>query len=214
MRRIIHIAVLCLIPSLAFATSFTRPYGASDYAGGAKAVGSKVNAELAYISTWLNGGNIASGNVASLGILRTNMEAVNLKVTSTSSSFSGAGAALVSVTNLSTTITTVGRPVAVQMQSAFDSVVISGAATTIDGVFSDDNSSSRPVSGVMFLRNSATVSRMAVPYHNSNKDFNPCASYSYIDQPSAGTHTYAVSVSSAGSGSTYVYNCRLVVREL
>jgi hypothetical protein len=214
MRRILHIAIALLIPSIAIASSFTRPYGASNYLGGGKAVGPIVNAEFAYISNWLNGGNIASGNIAALGVLRSNMEPVNLKVTDTSSNFTGQGPALVSVTNLSTTLTTVGRPVAIQMQSAFDIITITSGKTTIDGVFSNDNTSAVPVSGIMFLRNSATVSRMAVPYHDGNHTFNPCASYSYIDQPSAGTHTYAVAVSNAGSNTTSVYNCRLVVRAL
>jgi len=213
MRRIFNIAVLLLIPSIAFATSFTRPYGASDYAGGAKAVGDKVNSEFAYISSWLNGGNIASGNVANLGILRENMEAVNLEITTSSSSFSGQGPILVDVTNLSTSITTSGRPVEVKMQSAYDAVVISGSSTTIDGVSSDDTSSSTPGSAVMFIRDSATITRMAVPSQAGNV-YNPCSSYSYIDQPAAGTYTYKASVSNAGTNTTYVYNCRLMVREL
>lgn len=213
MRRFFNIAVLCLIPSLAFATSFTRPYGASDYAGGAKAVGAKVNAEFAYISSWLNGGNIATGNIAAFGVANTNLAMPNLGITTSSSSFSGQGPNLVSVTNLSTTITTVGRPVEIRLQNAYDLVTISSSQTTIDGVYSDDTTSTRPGSSVMFIRDSATVSRMAVPYKGTNV-YNPCSSYSYIDQPSSGTYTYAVKVSNSGSNSTFVYNCRLVVREL
>jgi len=209
MRRFFNIAVLCLIPSLAFATSFTRPYGASDYAGGAKAVGTKVNAELAYISSWLNGGNIATGNIANLGVSNSNLAASNIKFTDGSGTFFVTGATtLAQIPNLSTTITTVGRPVQIQLQSV---------ATTIGrGDYGYLYTAGGTGEAHLFLINgSATV--MSQWYPDTTGAIHRCSDFNYIDYPSAGTQTYSVKLSQTENVPNFAFTmggCKLVVREL
>jgi len=87
MRRFFNILLFFAISTTANATTIVRPYGASDYAGGAKAVGSKVDSEFDTIVNWLNGGNIASGNIAAFGVLKTNLSIANLKSTAGSGLF-------------------------------------------------------------------------------------------------------------------------------
>jgi hypothetical protein len=219
MRRIFNIAVLLLIPSIAYATSFTRPYGASDYAGGAKAVGDKVNAEFAYISSWLNGGNIATGNVADLGIATDNiadgavtadkLADVNIKFTGSSGEYYITGDnTLAQITNLSTTITTTGRPVQLMLQSV---------ATTIGAgdygyLYTGGNGGE---AHVFLMNGSATV--MSQHYPDETGVVHRCTDFNYIDSPAAGTQTYSVKVTVRETVPPYAFamgGCVLVVREL
>lgn len=218
------IAILvCLgaLTSLSFATTITRPYGPSDYAGGQKAVGSKVNAEFQSIVDWLNGGNIASGNIAASGVITANIAdgavtnvkrgAANYAVTTSSSLFSNT-AALAQVTNLSTSITTYGRPVLVRLEAANSSYLISNISTTRGEVYSSDSSGAG--SYITVLKNSSTLAKQRLPYQGaSGENRHPCSAYTVLDAPTAGTYTYSVGVESNTGVTGYVSGCKLTVTE-
>lgn len=232
MRTIFNIAALYLIPSLALATSFVRPYGSADYAAGTKAVGTKVNAEFAYISSWLNNGNIASANIATLGVLATNLgtgsvitsklldgNVTNIKLADSNTKFTagsgvfatgGGPSTLQLITNLSTTISTVGRPVRVSMQTSGDLTNCTGSGVTRLGYLTFDGSGGE--ADLYVIRDSQTT---VASFLNTNVLYRDCSAYSYVDNPATGTHTYSARISlSSGLASLSVCNCKLVVQEL
>ncbi len=213
---------------LSFGDTFVRPYGSGDYAGGQKAVGAKVNAEFQEISDWLNGGNIDSTNLASGGIVNANiadatiaigkLATSGLKVTSSSSAYSLTGIIPAQVTNLSTTLTTHGRPVSVYLEGAPATYLFSGSQTFGNYVAAAGNGTGI-ASNLFFVTDSATASFYNVMTNTAGGTIlYPCSSFSYTDTSlSAGSHTFAVKVSqSAGNSSLgiFVFNCRLIVREV
>lgn len=228
--------------AIALASTYVRPYSSTDYLGGQKAVGAKVNAEFQAISDFLNGGNIGSTNIAALGVATSNINdlavttgkindaavtfaklaASNLKVTGTSSAFSITNSYSQAVTNLSTTITTVGaRPVTVKLEAAGGTYLLSGASK-YDSYVAFQNASAHGSPGTDFaalwiVRDGSTVAHYASEIGKTGVSgvYKACSAFSFTDQPAAGSHTYSVYVTSAGSlqDTALVYNCRLVVRE-
>ena len=218
--------------AIALASTYVRPYSSTDYLGGQKAVGAKVNAEFQAISDFLNGGNIGSTNIAALGVATSNINdaavtfaklaASNLKVTGTSSAFSITNSYSQAVTNLSTTITTVGaRPVTVKLEAAGGTYLLSGASK-YDSYVAFQNASAHGSPGTDFaalwiVRDGSTVAHYAseIGKTGTSEVYKACSAFSFTDQPAAGSHTYSVYVTSAGSlqDTALVYNCRLVVRE-
>lgn len=226
----------------ALANTITRPYTSADYAGGQKAVGSKVNAEFDTIVNWLNGGNISSANIQGGGVATSNiasqavtssliangnvgftqLAASNLKITSSSSAFSFTNLYSQVVNNLSTTITVTGtRPVRVSLDAAPATYLLSGSQV-YGSYVTFQNSVAHGASGtdwaaLWFVRDGSTTAHFAqtIGKTNTSDVYQPCSSFWFIDQPAAGAHTYSVSATSAGSvqDTALIYNCRLVVRE-
>lgn len=236
--------LVCLVAvgTFASATTITRPYGASDYAGGTKAVGSKVNAEFANIVAWLNGGNIGSDNIATGGVATANIASfavTNTKLGAASvsldklaaSSIAVTAAAVYSttsevpatVTNLSTTFTASGRPVHVSLENnpgtwtflganRYEGYITGGNIITGDG---ED--------AIFFVRDLSTTAMIKFAPINVGgglfaRPVHPCSSFSYTDTSlSAGvTYTIALKASTGTTGgfsTVSVVNCRLVVRE-
>lgn len=124
------LVLVCLALLYSFAatgTTITRPYSSSDYAGGTRAVGSKINSEFESIVSWLNGGNISSPNIAPSGVATSNLadESVtqakladktvatgSLTITSTSTTVS------TTASNNATLSGTLGRPVMVGLMAS------------------------------------------------------------------------------------------------
>lgn len=217
---------------MSFGSTFVRPYGTPDYAGGQKAVGAKVNAEFQALSDFLNGGNIGSTNIATGGVATANLAAnsvtvakmltENLLVTASSSAFSitTAGGAPVTVTNLSTTITTTGRSVYVGLEPAPATYLLSNIQTFGSYVMAITSTAAVNEDVLFFVKDGSTTAHFDIAGENSNteKIQLPCSSFHYIDAASlgnAGTYTYAVKVSQRqDADAVRVFNCRLVVREL
>ena len=223
--------IVCLVlafwTSAALGVTYTRPYGPSDYAGGAKAVGPEVNAEFQGITSFLNGQNIDCTNIVpggvcngAFGALSVNQNNIalgavgaaqlatsNLVVSSSSSAFfnaSGSGVP-VAVTNLSASITVSGlRPLRVGLEPN-PGLYVSSNNTVY---FSEIYSSVAGVASVFILRGSSTTS---LSYPGDNTHPEPCSALSYTETSlGAGTYTYSVYV----GGQAGVYNCRLVLQEL
>lgn len=224
MKKYLNILGLLLIPGVAFAGTIVRPYGPSDYAGGAKAVGSKVNSEFATIASFINGKNIASDNITDLGVNTANIntgavtkikQTSNYGITGSSGTYTNnylASIDLIQVTNLSTTITTSGsKPVLIglypeQNGSAFGRLYFDNAGDTSN------------IGRLWLLRDSSTTGAAHLLNAGSgNIGSNSCGSFSYIDTPVSGTYVYSVRLSAVFSSATpsaSVFNCKLVVQEL
>ena len=205
--------VVCFLSfsAFSFADAIVRPYSSSDYAGGAKAVGAYVNNEFQNIVTWLNTGNISSLNIAEGGVTNFNRGAANFKVTSSSSLFQSAGS-LATVTNLSTVLTTFGRPVLVRLEPANAAFLISSVSTTKGYVTSDDSGGDG--SFIALQRDGSSVALQPIPYAGaSNESRSPCSNYTFLDTPVAGTYTYSVGAESNVGITATVAGCRLSVTE-
>jgi len=221
---------LLALGGLSYADVIVRPYGPTDYAGGAKAVGSKVNAEFQNIVSWLNGGNISSNNISAFGVASSNI-ADNAVITSkiannavtkaklsgnyTQTGFSGylsitdTSTTALLVTNNSTTVTTSGRPVLVTFGG---SALTFGCPAPIIGSYigsngDDDNQ------GYLQIRRNGSASAL----FNLQPGYSPCSNYSYVDFPAAGTYTYQASLRvdyTSGGYTASVCSCNMIVQEL
>lgn len=196
---------------LSYASTYNRPYTSADYAGGAKAVGSKVNTEFQDLANWLNGGNIESGNIAVLGVRASNLFS-NFAISDSSSLFTSTGVTATQVTNFSKDITTGGRPVHLSIQNTSTVYAINGTDTLFAGLYSDDNINHQSYVG--FYRNGSLIAQSRVNFGGIVNRADACSAFSYIDFIVAGSYTYTVKVFNAAGFTTTVVGCRFVVREL
>jgi hypothetical protein len=215
--------------ALTLAGTYVRPYGTSDYAGGQKAVGPKVNAEFAGITAFLNGGNLGSTNLSAQGVATSNIAdaavtvaklgAGNLVVTDSSSNYQATGSVTpFSVTNLSTTITTTGRNVLVSLEP-YPGTYLNGGSATFGSFVRQFSSPSGTSSALFFVRDSTTTGYFflsnIVGAATISDMRNQCSDFHYHETNlAAGTYTFTVKVGLAAvTDSVFVNNCRLVVKE-
>lgn len=230
--------LVCLfaVATVGSATTITRPYGSSDYAGGTKAVGSKVNAEFANIVAWINGGNISSDNIATAGVATANLASFvvteakiaayavtpgklsvrNLKITSSSSLFTLSNTVTpATITNLSTTIVASGlRPLSVRLENNPGTYVSSGVNREAGGVETVGANALTVGSNIFFVRDSTTTAHWPIALTAGSRV--PC-NFSYTETtPPAATYTFTVKASNGDASATglAIFNCRLVVEEL
>lgn len=227
---------LCAVGVFASATTITRPYGSSDYAGGTKAVGTKVNAEFASIVAWLNGANISSDNIATSGVATANiasfavttaklntasvtpvkLSTANLQISSSSSLYTLSNTETpATVTNLSTTITTTAdRPVSIRLENNPSTYQSSGVAQYTGYIKANGAGSDTLGASLFFVRDSSTTAHWQVL--SNGVETVPCSAFSYTENLPSGTYTYYVKASTGDASSTgiAVINCRLVVEEL
>lgn len=137
--------------------------------------------------------------------------APNYQISSSSGSFSSSSASYVDVTNLTTTITTTGRPVVIQ-------VIADGSSLA----FLDyQNSSGVQSAGlqVAVLRDGSIISEQLIAYGSTGVtvlglDFNEAVSgIRHFDVPSAASHTYKIQAKRVGA-SFQVNNAKLVTYEI
>lgn len=224
------------VGSFASATTITRPYSSSDYAGGTKAVGAYVNAEFQNIVSWLNNGNITSVNIGTGGVATANLasfsvteakiaayavtpgklSAPNLKVTSSSSLFTLSNTVTpATITNLSTTITASGfRNLSVRLENNPGTYVSSGADRPSGGMETIGANALTVGSNIFFVRDASTTAHWPIAATAGTRL--PC-NFSYTEVlPPAATYTFTVKVSNGDASATglAIFNCRLVVEEL
>lgn len=214
---------------LVFGGTITRPYGPPDYAGGQKAVGTKVNAEFQSIVDWLNGGNLDSTNISVNAITTTLLRdnAVTLSkiagpccgyptVTSSSSAYTMSTVTPATVTNLTTTFTSHGRSLYVGLEPSTFPYVLNLNQTY--GSYVKPSGTAGDAAALFFVRDGSTTVHFNLPTSvtGANQPVYPCSSFHYTeDAAGAGTFVFAVKVSVASGADTMsVVNCRLVVREM
>lgn len=211
-NNLISVAVcLMALGALSFADTYVRPYGATNYAAGTRAIGSVVNAEFESIKNWLNGGNISSENIAALGVATANIDdgavtpvkmARLTPVDNTGSTLPFTASGSCPTTGGALTITTSGRPVYLNFRSNS-----SGSrfrmVTSLETIAESGDLGSR----VEILRDGSSVftfvtSRAAVDVLGAGPwEWSwPSSSFSVIDNPTAGTYTYQVRVTDINSG--------------
>lgn len=206
--------------TLAYANTIVRPYGPPDYAGGQKAVGTKVDAEFQNIVTWLNTGNISSVNIDAGGVETVNladdsvtsakMGALNITISDASSYFSTNATTDQDVTNLSRTITSYGRPIKIELQSTATVYPYNDGLGNLTTLSSWVEAPTGDNGRILIIKGSSTLVDNRIEDGRS-----PCSEFSYIDQVPAGTYTYKIAARvDTGGGSLEISGCRLVVREL
>lgn len=228
-QNLLAIAVcMTVVATLGSATTITRPYTSSDYAGGQKAVGAKVNAEFQSIVNWLNGANIDSTNLAVSGVASTNiasgavtpskLSALNYKITDTSSLYSLTGTVVPAVvTNLSTTFTSNGRPARISLVPNTSQYMVLGTMTWGSGILPVLNNAGS-IAG-FFVKDGSTTAHYVLDDGLTATDsaWKQCSSFSYVETSLTSGQTYTFAFKASITPSTqivYVVNCRLVVEEL
>lgn len=205
--------LVCLsaLGALSFADTYVRPYGPTNYAAGTRAVGSVVNSEFESLKNWLNGGNISSENIAALGIATSNIQddavtpakmARLTPVDNTGSTLPFTASGSCPTTGGTLTITTSGRPVYLNFRSSSTNARFS-VITSLETIAEGANLGAT----VEILRNSSPVFDFQVVVPQTDVVTGPtwewswpASSFSVIDNPSAGTHTYQVRVTDTNSG--------------
>jgi hypothetical protein len=156
-------------------------------------------------------GNISGYASINQGISRSNLVAVGQQVSSSCGSFLTSSATPVSVTNLSVTITTSGRPVIIAL-------IPDGTAGAQMGM---GNNSGAPAGTfyVLCLRGIVTISTSQ--YFNaalttSGAALFPPPGVLFIDTPTSGTYTYSIKAEIASGNSSFgvIDNCVLFAYEL
>lgn len=216
MRNFLRQNSLALFLSLSLFYSYaavggviTRPYGSSDYAGGTKAVGSKVNAEFDTIVNWLNGGNIASDNIAAFGVGTANL--ANGSVTQIKLATKTVSSGVLTINSTSTTVATAvtgsisvtgtGRPIFIGLKGTLSS--------TLPGLLTVSSTSTAIIKGhIEIWRDSTVISSQAFGMGSTSsgstlRAHEPPSSFWVIDDgASSGAHTYTVRVWVNNSGVT------------
>ena len=165
-------------------------------------------ANNAFLQFNTTGALVAGPNISG-GITNSNLAPVNYAISSSCGNFSVATNTPTNVTNLSATITTVGRPVRIALVAdgsgspAF--VGVSGSSTTLQMVIAILEDGGTISNQVMEVQTSATGNILDWPASSICHE-----EYS----PTVGSHTYTVQVYSTGANPVHVAFCKLVAREL
>ena len=154
----------------------------------------------------LTGSNIASATVA-----RSNQVAVGQQISPSCHNFSTSSSSFVSVTNLSVTITTSGRPVHV--------FLISDGSTSAALLEVQASSVTSVAAACRILSGSTEISRFQLATQPTGGSITntyisiPSGCINHLDVPAAGTYTYTVQLLT-NAGSVYMSNSMLVAYEL
>lgn len=158
--------------------------------------GGVTNAKLANDS-------VATANIQDFAVTNAKLAAINMQTSASSGSFTTTSSTPVAVTNLSTVITTVGRPVQMILNSA--SVAFAGSP---EGVIRTGTG----IAYLIFYRDTTPI--CSISFTNGSNSNISGSAYSFIDSPTAGNYGYSVKVCNLSSQTTTVDNCLLVTREL
>lgn len=202
------------IASWTVAGTITRIY---TFAGGDRAIATHVNAEFNNVLDFINnagigsnniaGGGIATANIASYAVTKAKLDTATLTISANSGAFSGTNPHTLAVTNLSTTITTTGRPVRMSLVSG-GTFTVSSASTNVSYVMATNSTTSN----ILFLKDNVTT--VIFPLVGASAAGLPCSAFQFVESPSAGSHTYSVAVKASGGGTIFVYGCSILVEEL
>ena len=200
--------VVLAVSAISFADVITRPYSLPDYAGGTKAVGTKVNAEFQNIVDWLNGANIDNTNLAFKGIVGSNIADLTITndklaplfITGASqSTFAVTGVTVAAASGITTDYESVsGRPVLVGL-SGGSAIISSDTETPVIGivVITRDNT-------IVYQGTFGTVLQTA---QTGYKHYIPASAIRFIDTGlTAGVeYTYEVKVTITNASVTMTF---------
>ena len=143
-------------------------------------------------------------------VTRVKQAAVGQQISDSSGSFSVNDPTDTPVTNLSVSISTIGRPVMLML--------ISDGTSAAGRVRIGNNAAVTTTVDLNFRRDSSIISEQRLSYTSTGSDqiTTPSSSFQYFDVVSAGTYTYDVTVTHIGTGvqTIDVQNTKLVAYEL
>lgn len=154
--------------------------------------------------------NLASSSAVTGTLARSSLPAVGQQFSSTVSS-STSSASFSTISGLTVTLTSTGRPVFVGLQGdtsgSFNTVAVTGGS----GI--------SVVGGLQLVRDGSVISTYEVVAQNTSAAMyalgTNCSAFWVLDVPSAGAHTYTAKQGLfSGSGSFGVNNCKMVAFEL
>lgn len=125
-------------------------------------------------------------------------------VSSGSSNFSTGSTSYVDVTNLSVSITTIGRPVL---------LLIVSDGSLLSNVGADGNSATNGVADYQILRDSTTIAQSKIGQISTGYTLFP-GSIVHFDAPSAGTYTYKMQLKAQSGATANMRYMKLVAFEL
>lgn len=146
-------------------------------------------------------GNMSGYAPIANGITRSNLAAVGQQMSSSCGAFSTSSSSPVSVTNLSVSITTSGRPVIIMIQSDGTSNyanMLASVSTTLQ---------------IQIFRGATQIGSYSLPGFSAQQVSSP-GPILFLDAPSAGTYTYSVKAASSGSVPVQMNYFVLVAYEL
>lgn len=153
---------------------------------------------------------VTTAKILDANVTRAKLEAVGQQISSSSGSFSTSAGSLVDVTNLSVTITTIGRPVKV--------MIISDGSVTGSNISGSNSSDLNVVFGLKILRDATRIAEFGYAAAGVSDfgifTYKTPPSFSILDVPSAGTYTYKVQAQASSPNTAFVTNCKLVAYEL
>lgn len=197
---LVGVFLSALFSYAAVAGTVVRPYGASDYAGGTRAVGSKINTEFDTIVNWLNGGNISSNNLAYLGIANSNLGAGVVTQDKLAAKSVGTGA--ITITSTSTTSATVASDFATLTGTLGRPVVVGLKNTNFGGgIIVSSSTNAFPQAEIQIWRDGSQLSSIPIGIRKNSGEANfsiviPPTSIQHVDiAPGAtGTRNYFIKV--------------------
>jgi hypothetical protein len=144
----------------------------------------------------LEDGAITTAKILDANVTRAKLAALGQQTSSASGTFTTTNTSFTAVTNLSISITTVGRPVFLSMIAD----VANPAA--VYGTSTDEHT-------LILKRGSTEVARWGV----NNSRVAP-GGFMFIDQPAAGTYTYTIEAKAPAAQTISVFHCKLMGFEL
>jgi hypothetical protein len=168
---------------------------------------------------------LASASVGTSQLIDANVTQAKLAARATGTTVAAGGVAIssscgvaygnstssyTSVTNLNVTITALGRPVKVALQSDGTTGSLSGFLINLNGSPPD------PVA-VGIFRDSTQVAEYRIGGSSTTSTPVPASSIVFLDQPAAGTYTYTVKMKAVSTGagtSASIFNCVLIAYEI
>ena len=146
--------------------------------------------------------NLEVGKFDSDGLTKGSIQPVGQQISSSSGSFSTASSSFVDVTNLSVTLTTVGRPVFISMigDGSGSSSRITNSAT---GTAQIEIKIFRDTTEIAYLLSAADTTNSIMP-----------SEVLHIDTPTSGTYTYKVQTRVITGTNVFVSNCKMIAYEM
>lgn len=158
-------------------------------------------ADLAVTTAKINDLAVTTGKIASGAVTQAKRADLGQQLSSTAT-FSTTSASYVDITNLSVSIATTGRPVFLILQA-------SGSSLS-----NFDTANASTLIGINFVRGSTVIAEYRVAGGSTDANW-PSSSVSFVDTPSAGTHTYKCQMKRIGtSANCWIRETKLLAFEL
>lgn len=161
-------------------------------------------ASSAVTTAKINSAAVTTAKIADDNVTQAKLAAMGsaLDISSSSGTFSTSSASFTAVTNLSVSVTTNGRPAVILIQP--DGTTNAALIDMFGGGATGE---------IRITRGGSNIGTWPIPNVNDGSGTDTTASYTIVDDVSAGTYTYAVEVKASG-GSALIQRVKLVAYEM